>query len=356
MFRATLKLPMETPKKPFIPPATLKFIQLFLKIVGYQGLVDKIFHVVVNKVNVDYASLLWWDFIHCVRQKKTVIQYPRFKKLIIAGIMSKFESIPLRLEEEYHALSKMILRCKGETIGGGYSGTRIEPGSHKENPKTINDDDDAKKDDKKDDEDHDDNDDHDDNALIRTRVTGSLEITTEKMQTPIPSPPRSYRKNLSSDKAIAEEVTHMQKNYVTNRHFHDIKEKVDVVLHDIVPKIASNATNDLIDDNIPRNTVLNVYPTTSTSTATTTVDLQHQIYLNMKSDLQSQVADPELWDVLKRKFEKTSTLVYSCRDDAFPKRDHDEHEGDDGPPEEENSAKRQKTSKGSKSIRGSSSK
>ncbi|GKD91617.1 hypothetical protein Tco_1367124, partial [Tanacetum coccineum] len=102
-----------------------------------------------------------------------------------------------------------------------------------------------------------------------------------------------------------------------------IKEKVDEVLHDIVLKIASNATNDLIEDNLPRivanavkkeressqavvptlisqefvahapkiieelfrihmqNTVLNVHPTTSASTATTTSDLQQQLYLNM---------------------------------------------------------------------------
>ncbi|GJX62590.1 hypothetical protein Tco_0295490, partial [Tanacetum coccineum] len=31
MFRSTLKLPVETPEQPFIPPTTLKFIQPFLK-------------------------------------------------------------------------------------------------------------------------------------------------------------------------------------------------------------------------------------------------------------------------------------------------------------------------------------
>ncbi|GJV99251.1 hypothetical protein Tco_1554503 [Tanacetum coccineum] len=79
-----------------------------------------------------------------------------------------------------------------------------------------------------------------------------------------------------------------------------------------------------------KNTVLNVHPTTN------------------------QVADQELWDVLKRKFEKSSASTSSCRDDAFRKRDHDEHQGNDGPLEGEKSAKRQKTSKGSKSARGSS--
>nr|GEY77856.1 hypothetical protein [Tanacetum cinerariifolium] len=55
-----------------------------------------------------------------------------------------------------------------------------------------------------------------------------------------------------------------------------------------------------------QNTVLNVHPTTSTST-TTTSDLQQQLYLKRKSNLQAQVADLDLWDVLKAKFEKSST-------------------------------------------------
>nr|GEV88098.1 hypothetical protein [Tanacetum cinerariifolium] len=59
-------------------------------------------------------------------------------------------------------------------------------------------------------------------------------------------------------------------------------------------------------------------------------------------------------DILKRKFEKSSASTSSCRNDAFHKRDHDEHQGDDGPPKGEKSAKRQKTSKGSMSARGSS--
>ncbi|GKE28053.1 hypothetical protein Tco_1443437 [Tanacetum coccineum] len=232
---------------------------------------------------------------------------------------------------------------------------RIEPESHKENPKKN--DVDKKKDDKKDDNDDDDN---DDLALIRTRVTGSSEIRREKMQTPIPSPPRSPRTDLSSDKAINQELM-------------GIKEKVDKALKDIVPKLSTTATNDLINDNLPRivanvikkereslqavvpalisqefvahapkiieelfriymqNTVLNVHPTTSTSIPTT-YDLQHQLYLKMKSNLQAQVVDLELWDILKAKFEKSSALVGSCRNDAFHKRDHDKHQGDDAPP------------------------
>ncbi|GJX69264.1 hypothetical protein Tco_0304991 [Tanacetum coccineum] len=41
MFCDTLQLPVETPNDPFIEPTDLKFIQRFLKIVGYEGIVDK---------------------------------------------------------------------------------------------------------------------------------------------------------------------------------------------------------------------------------------------------------------------------------------------------------------------------
>ncbi|GJS20802.1 hypothetical protein Tco_0449434 [Tanacetum coccineum] len=53
------------------------------------------------------------------------------------------------------------------------------------------------------------------------------------------------------------------------------------------------------------NTTLNLYPTTSSSTVEkSTADLQQQLYLNMKTKPQDQAADPELWEILKAKFEK----------------------------------------------------
>nr|GEY82661.1 hypothetical protein [Tanacetum cinerariifolium] len=56
----------------------------------------------VNRTNVDYAALLWWDFNNCVLQKKDVIQYPCFTKLINANLMKKYTFVSSRLEEDYH--------------------------------------------------------------------------------------------------------------------------------------------------------------------------------------------------------------------------------------------------------------
>ncbi|GJV50041.1 hypothetical protein Tco_1440253 [Tanacetum coccineum] len=236
IFHATLKLPMETPEQPFIPPASLKYIQSFLKIVGYKGLVDKV-SVFYTKNLAKPWKTMFKVFNRCLtsqtsrhdQTKINILQIfqdcPRFTKLIIVDIMAKFESIPKRLEEVYHSIKDDTPLAYKDYKGvcKEDSGDRLEPESQKENPEKIDDDDDdvdEKKDNKKDD---DDDDDHD--SCI----------------------------NQNS-------------------------------------KITSNATNDLIEDNLPRiganavkkeressqaiNTVLNVHHTTSASTATTTSEFQ----------------------------------------------------------------------------------
>ncbi|GJY52844.1 hypothetical protein Tco_0444508, partial [Tanacetum coccineum] len=95
------------------------------------------------------------------------------------------------------------------------SDTRIEPLSHKENLKVVDEDevnDKVKKDEKKNDDaekmdvaaKEKDNDDHIDHTLVGS---GSMETRNDQMQTPIPTPTRSPRKDLSSDKTISEELT-----------------------------------------------------------------------------------------------------------------------------------------------------
>ncbi|GKB99535.1 hypothetical protein Tco_0985672 [Tanacetum coccineum] len=104
------------------------------------------------------------------------------------------------------------------------------------------------------------------------------------------------------------------------------------LLKEALPRIVADVFKKERESSTAVNTVLNVHHTTSVSPATTTFDLQQQLYLKVKSDLQAQLDDPKLWDVLRGKFEKCSALAGSCKDDAFRKHDHEDHLGDDSPP------------------------
>ncbi|GJV65508.1 hypothetical protein Tco_1476336 [Tanacetum coccineum] len=148
MFRDTLHLLVETLENPFVTPVNIQTIEAFMNRVGYQGVVDKVsafytknlaqpwqtmfkvlnrclttrtsghdqtkinilqlFHAVINRTNVNYVALLWWDFMNNVFQKKESIQYPRFIKLIIADLMKKFPNIPQRIDEDYHFIKDNI--------------------------------------------------------------------------------------------------------------------------------------------------------------------------------------------------------------------------------------------------------
>ncbi|GJR21404.1 hypothetical protein Tco_0969931 [Tanacetum coccineum] len=381
MFRANLKIPVETPEQPFILPATLEYIQPFLKIVGYQGFVDKVDAFYTKNLAQPSQTIYtgYKDYEEEFNRLGVPMIHPEPVKSTQGSNRTSRSTKTTNLVD-VEGVEKFFEGREEETDGTKFSdlgflsyddfGNRVEPESHKKNPKKIDVDDDEKKYDRKDDDDDDIDDyDHTNHALIRNPRTGAL-------------------KRICQCQGIM--MQQMEKKYVTNRHFQDNKEKVDEVLHYIVPKIASNATNDLILDNLPRivanavkkeressragnmvlnvhpttsastvttisdlqqqlylNMVLNVHPTTSASTVSTTSDLQQKLYLKMKLDLQAQVDDLELWDVLRAKFEKTLALAGSCRDDAFRKRNHDDHQGDDAPP---------KTSKSSKSARGSLSK
>ncbi|GJS00535.1 hypothetical protein Tco_0317043 [Tanacetum coccineum] len=428
----------------------------------------QLFHVVVNQTNVDYAALLWWDFMNNVFQKKEAIQYPRFIKLIVADLMKKFPNIPKRLEEDYHSIKDDVpliretddfkeyemvfmkvdvpmnqpqpvfstqgthritpsahrsptisaspLESKKRKQIAGDSSTprkslkitikqkqlvekddddsedRIEPRSHKDNPEVVDDDDDNKKE-KKDDE------------------LGSLEELTDIVS----NPTTSTSKHSQVKKRISSKYSHlpgalrrmcrrqgymiqdMERKCVTTAKLWETHNKIDDILHEVVPQIAENVTNDLIEDNLKpcivntiiedrdafrsevpafiskefkahapaiieelfkshvQSNVIYVHPTTTTSTETeSSANLQYQLYLKMKRNLQDRADDIALWEALRRKFEKSSTSNTSCMEDDFNSH-HDEHQDDDAPLEGEKRVKRSKTSKRSKSARDSSS-
>nr|GEY20404.1 putative RNA-directed DNA polymerase [Tanacetum cinerariifolium] len=219
-----------------------------------------------------------------------------------------------------------------------------EPESHKENMKVVDDDVTKKKDHEKDEDevkDDDvyvektdaaaeakDTDDHTNHTLVRTHAAGSVETRNDQMLTPIPTPTRSPRKDLSSDKMTAniQEFLDHCNNVVPEMMFEKtnemIKEEMPCLVNlavkkdrEIVPtnvpeliskEFATHGPkriNELFQKHMP-NTTLNLYPITSSSTTDiSTAALQHQLYLNMKSKPQDQAADPKLWEISKEKFE-----------------------------------------------------
>ncbi|GJU20210.1 hypothetical protein Tco_1153552 [Tanacetum coccineum] len=572
MFHDTLKLPVETLDNPFITSVTIRTIESFMQTVSYQGVVDKVsafymkflaqpwqtmfkvfncclttrtsghdlikinilqlFHTVVNHTNIDYAALLWWDFMNNVFQNKNVIQYPRFIQLIIANLMEKYPSIPQRHDEDYHSIKDDTLLVsvystwnvlfRGMRITDAFLTAKIcatddykeyeivfirldvpmnQPqlvvstqGTHKTTPRAhrtptlttaspqgkkrkqsarktsslrkslkvttrqkkqstplipppsddrvtddiaeatllsltlhkttlaakaqenvakvkeklaeeeiekmvegeedeesyvsefansmLNDDDvddfdDATNEEEVKDDDvgkiddaakENDNDDHTDHTLVETYATGSMETRNEQTQTPIPTPIRSPRKDLSSDKTISEELTttvspttattsltKSKKGFTSNKTkilpggIASMIRRREVLDHcnNVVSEMTFAKTNEMIKEEMPhlvnlavnkdreinpinvpdmiskefatngpkmieeqfqkhmQNTAINLYPTTSSSTAKkSTADLQQLLYLNMNSKPQDQAADLELWEILKSKFEK----------------------------------------------------
>ncbi|GKD20793.1 hypothetical protein Tco_1222496 [Tanacetum coccineum] len=108
MFRDTLHLPVETPKNPFVAPTNINTIETFMNRVDYQDKDQHSSDAVLNQTHVDYADLLWWDFMNNVFQKKEAIQYPQFIKLIVADLMKKFLNISKRIDEDYHSIKDGI--------------------------------------------------------------------------------------------------------------------------------------------------------------------------------------------------------------------------------------------------------
>ncbi|GJS24510.1 hypothetical protein Tco_0453142 [Tanacetum coccineum] len=276
MFCSTLNLPVKTTANPFIAPAIMKYIQPFMQIVGYQGDVDKVSAFFTKNLAQPWKTM-FKVFNRCLTSRTSGHDKTKI------NILEIFHVVVNRVHVDYAALL-----CD----------TPIpppKPGSHNEHPEIVDDDDENKKEKKDNDKDDDVNDDYIDHTLDKTQEMGSLETRNEQTCTPILSPHRSPRTILSSDKTISKELTDnespltstrsqgqsktrrisskythipqalrriymrqdimikkMEKKFVTNHDFQAIHKNVDNVLHDVIPKIASNATNDIFEDNLPK--------------------------------------------------------------------------------------------------------
>ncbi|GJT77940.1 probable LRR receptor-like serine/threonine-protein kinase [Tanacetum coccineum] len=223
--------------------------------------------------------------------------------------------------------------------------SKLEPESYKEHPEHVSDDDEKKKKDEevekekevveivKDTNVDDTSAKKNEEVVTKKEVvdmSGSQEIRKEKKQTPIPSPIRSPRNDLSSDKTISEELvntgtpktatssktpsitTHQKKSFShRTRNLPGIDKDQEVSPVDIsgmVSKAFAAHAPKMIEELFRQhmqNTTLNLYPKSRSSTATKSfVDLQQQLYQTMKEKPQDQAADLEIWESLKAKFEK----------------------------------------------------
>ncbi|GJY12202.1 putative reverse transcriptase domain-containing protein [Tanacetum coccineum] len=145
------------------------------------------------------------------------------------------------------------------------SRTRIELGSHKEHPENINDDDEEIKKEKN-------NDVEKTGEVVKEKdndefATSSMETRNEQMQTPIPTPTRSPRKDLSSDMTISEELmkTVSPTTATTSKHSSTLKHKKifisykikilpgNVLDHcnNVIPEMTFAKTNQMINKEMP---------------------------------------------------------------------------------------------------------
>nr|GEU76472.1 hypothetical protein [Tanacetum cinerariifolium] len=347
MFQDTLNLLVETLEKVFVAPVNIEIIKSFMNMVDYQGMVDK-----VNAFNTKNLAQPWKTMFkdyHSIKDDISLVSVYTTRNVLVRGmlILDKILTKEICATDDYKEyemvfVNVVILINQSQPIvstQGTHRQKQVSKGAKDE--QSYDDADDSMIDEKEGNE------------------MGSLEIRTEKMQTPIPTTPRSPRINLSSDNNIVQELTntvslltpttskapHMQ-IHISSKYSHLPD---DLIENNLKPSIGETIIEDH-DAFQSENNVIQVHPTTNTSIDTTSsADLQKKLYLNMKISLQDRDNDIALWEVLKRKFEKSSTSNTSCRDDAFHSQHHDDHQDDDAPPEEEKSVKSQKTSKSSKS-------
>jgi hypothetical protein len=60
----------------------------------------KLFWAMANVKKVDYASIIWEDFVWHIQHKTTNIPFIRFTKLLIESFLREYEDIPQRLDDE----------------------------------------------------------------------------------------------------------------------------------------------------------------------------------------------------------------------------------------------------------------
>nr|GEX73520.1 hypothetical protein [Tanacetum cinerariifolium] len=224
MFRDILHLPVETPDNLFVAPVNIETIEDFMNKVGYQGVIDKVSALhkessstmadsvqeIPQTIEEDYHSIkdditlvsVYTTSDVCVRGilipneflTKEICATNDFKEYVTVFMNGRKRKQSARESNSPHKLLRITIRQQ-KVVERDHddddSKDRLEPGSHKYNPIHVDDDD---KDDEK----------------IEKEAGGkmsSLENRTKETHTTNPTPPRSSRTILSSDKNITQELT-----------------------------------------------------------------------------------------------------------------------------------------------------
>ncbi|GJV84050.1 hypothetical protein Tco_1523948 [Tanacetum coccineum] len=339
MFRDTLQLPVETPENPFVAPANIQTIEAFMNRVSYQGVVDK------------------WDFMNNVFHKKEAIQYPRFIKLGVADLMNKFPNIPKRLEEDYHSIKDDVplvsvyttrnVLVRGMLIPDAFLTVEIRETDDFKECET---------------------------AFMKVDVPmnqpqqvvstqGTYRITPSAHRSPIISVSplvSKKRKKITGESSSPHQslkitIKSTSQDMQASRLYDSRHGKIDDILHEVVPQIAENVTNDLIETNLKPCIVNTIIEDRDAFHSEVHAFISKEFKAHAPAIIEEIFKNHVQSNALRCKFEKSSTSNTSCREDDFHSY-HDEHQNDDAPPEGENRVKRSKMSKRSKYARDSSSK
>nr|GEV06946.1 hypothetical protein [Tanacetum cinerariifolium] len=256
----------------------------------------QLFHVVVNRINVDYATLLGWDFMNCVSQKKDVIQYPHFTKLIIVVLMKKFPFIPLRHEEDYHSIKddiqleihvthdykeyetmfiNVVVPMNQPLLVVSTQGThRSTPGAHRTPTLTTGE--------------------KDEESYAAKFVASMLHDDVDDFRDRIePESHKEHPKFFDDDDDSDEEKKEDKKEEKKDDEIGQIvfqAEAPDLISKEFdthAPMIIKELLKQYVQHN-----VIQVHLTIATSSA----DLPQQLYSKMKRSLQDQANDPALWE------------------------------------------------------------
>nr|GEV53047.1 hypothetical protein [Tanacetum cinerariifolium] len=105
-FKEMLQISPRIPNQQFDELPFEEEILAFLRELGYSGEIKMIIDGMYYKKSVDFAYLLWEDFVYQVKhkdaQKSIEMYYPRFTKVIVNFFMTKDQSIPRRNKVNWH--------------------------------------------------------------------------------------------------------------------------------------------------------------------------------------------------------------------------------------------------------------